>query len=101
MNVLCLGSEIVGPCVRAELITIFLAAPATTAGSVTPLDCKQHGQVEVAVSGGSRPAFLSRERFVHGGELQRMIDEDAVTGMASNPSNLQSATPRGASTTSR
>jgi transaldolase len=38
--------------------------------------------------------FLSRE-FVHGGELQRMIDEDAVTGMTSNPSIFQSAIAKG------
>src|SRR3954451_2843779 len=38
--------------------------------------------------------FLSRE-FVHGGELQRMIDEDAVTGLTSNPSIFQSAIAKG------
>ena len=38
--------------------------------------------------------FLSRE-FVHGGELQRMIDEDAVTGITSNPSIFQSAIAKG------
>src|SRR5262245_30400273 len=38
--------------------------------------------------------FLSRE-FVHGGELRRMIDEDAVTGITSNPSIFQSAIAKG------
>ena len=38
--------------------------------------------------------FLSRE-FVHGGELARMIDEDAVTGLTSNPSIFQSAIAKG------
>src|SRR4051794_10397193 len=38
--------------------------------------------------------FLSRE-FVHGGGLQRMIDEDAVTGLTSNPSIFQSAIAKG------
>ena len=39
--------------------------------------------------------FLSRE-FVHGGELERMIDEDAVTGITSNPTIFQQAISRGA-----
>jgi transaldolase len=34
--------------------------------------------------------FLSRE-FVHGGELERMIEEDAVTGITSNPTIFQQA----------
>ena len=34
--------------------------------------------------------LLSRD-FVHSGELQRMIDEDAVTGLTSNPSIFQKA----------
>jgi transaldolase len=38
--------------------------------------------------------FLSRE-FVHGGELARMVDEDAVTGLTSNPSIFQSAIAKG------
>jgi transaldolase len=38
--------------------------------------------------------FLSRE-FVHGGGLARMVDEDAVTGMTSNPSIFQSAIAKG------
>jgi transaldolase len=38
--------------------------------------------------------FLSRE-FVRGGELQRMIDEDAVTGLTSNPSIFQQAISKG------
>ena len=38
--------------------------------------------------------FLSRE-FVQGGELRRMIDEDAVTGLTSNPSIFQSAIAKG------
>jgi transaldolase len=42
--------------------------------------------------------YLSRE-FVrgttHGGELHRMIDEDAVTGITSNPSIFQSAIAKG------
>src|SRR4051794_30484352 len=38
--------------------------------------------------------FLSRG-FVRGGELQRMIDEDAVTGLTSNPSIFQQAISKG------
>src|SRR4051812_6379087 len=38
--------------------------------------------------------FLSRE-FVHGGELRRAIDEDAVTGITSNPSIFQQAIAKG------
>jgi transaldolase len=38
--------------------------------------------------------FLSRE-FVHGGELRRMVDEDAVTGITSNPTIFQQAISRG------
>src|SRR4249919_1475402 len=38
--------------------------------------------------------FLSRE-FVHGGELQRQVDEDAVTGITSNPSIFQQAIAKG------
>src|SRR3954454_21681244 len=38
--------------------------------------------------------FLSRG-FVHGGELARMIEEDAVTGLTSNPSIFQSAIAKG------
>src|SRR3954470_11393040 len=39
-------------------------------------------------------AFLSRG-FVHGGGLARMVDEDAVTGITSNPSIFQSAIAKG------
>jgi len=39
--------------------------------------------------------LLSRD-FVHSGELQRMIDEDAVTGLTSNPSIFQKAISGGA-----
>jgi transaldolase len=38
--------------------------------------------------------FLSRE-FVHGGRLERMLDEDAVTGLTSNPSIFQQAIAKG------
>src|SRR5262245_27127405 len=38
--------------------------------------------------------FLSR-KFVHGGELARMIDEDAVTGVTANRSIFRSATAKG------
>jgi transaldolase len=38
--------------------------------------------------------FLSRS-FVHGGELQRRIDDDAVTGITSNPTIFQQAIARG------
>src|SRR5829696_3741325 len=38
--------------------------------------------------------FLSRE-LVHGGELRRLIDEDAVTGITSNPTIFQQAISRG------
>jgi len=38
--------------------------------------------------------LLSRD-FVHSGELQRMIDEDAVTGLTSNPSIFQKAIASG------
>src|SRR3954470_3993429 len=39
-------------------------------------------------------AFLSRG-FVHGGGLARMVEEDAVTGLTSNPSIFQSAIAKG------
>ena len=38
--------------------------------------------------------FLSRE-FVHGGELERMVEEDAVTGITSNPTIFQQAIEKG------
>jgi transaldolase len=38
--------------------------------------------------------FLSRE-FVHGGELERMVEEDAVTGITSNPTIFQHAIEKG------
>jgi transaldolase len=38
--------------------------------------------------------FLSRE-FVHGGGLARMIEDDAVTGLTSNPSIFQQAIAKG------
>ena len=38
--------------------------------------------------------FLSRE-FVQSGELQRMVDEDAVTGITSNPTIFQQAIAKG------
>lgn len=38
--------------------------------------------------------LLSRD-FVHSGELQRMVDEDAVTGLTSNPSIFQKAISSG------
>jgi transaldolase len=38
--------------------------------------------------------FLSRE-FVHGGELARMVEEDAVTGITSNPTIFQQAIAKG------
>jgi transaldolase len=38
--------------------------------------------------------FLSRE-FVHSGELARMIEEDAVTGLTSNPTIFQQAIAKG------
>src|SRR5215471_5658313 len=37
---------------------------------------------------------LSRE-LVHGGELQRLVDEDAVTGVTSNPTIFQKAIAAG------
>jgi transaldolase len=39
---------------------------------------------------------LSRE-LVHGGELQRLVDEDAVTGVTSNPTIFQKALASGSS----
>ncbi len=39
--------------------------------------------------------YLSRA-FVHGGELRRVIDADAVTGITSNPTIFQQAISRGA-----
>src|SRR5688500_9012887 len=38
--------------------------------------------------------FLSRA-FVHDGELRRMLEEDAVTGITSNPSIFQQAIAKG------
>src|SRR5205823_9414095 len=103
MNVLCLGSEIIGPSLAADLVRTFLLASfdggeryvrrlekieamerVSQMPEKSPLQqLADHGQ-SVWID------FLSRQ-LLHSGELARMMRDDAVVGVTSNPTIFQKA----------
>ena len=105
MNVLCLGSEVVGAELAADLVRTFLGA--TFDGGeryvrrlqkiedlerTSMPDSRLH---QLSALGQSVWIdYLSRD-LLHTGELARMMDEDAVTGVTSNPTIFQKAISQG------
>ena len=103
MNVLCLGSEIVGPSVARELVAIFLAArfdggeryvarlEKVAADGEGDEAWRSRGFTRSPSAGNRSGSTTFRGELVHGGGLQRLVDEDAVTGVTSNPTIFQKA----------
>ena len=106
MNVLCLGSEVVGAELAADLVRIFLGATLRrrrTLRATTPEDrrsgkedlCLTHHSHRLSALGQSVWIdYLSRD-LLHSGRLAQMMDEDAVTGVTSNPTIFQKAISQG------
>ncbi len=106
MNVLCLGSEIVGPSLARDLIAAFLNAKfdggeryVARLRKVEELErMMKRGGVTPAGAGGTRPVRLDRQpraRGARGGQARRMMTKDAVTGVTSNPTIFQKAIAAG------
>ncbi len=104
MNVLCLGSEIIGASVAARARGGVPRGASSTAASATSRGWRRwrrwkgdegwvnRGSQQACRHGGSRSgSTCSRASSSTPGELQRMVDEDSVTGLTSNPSIFQKA----------
>ena len=106
MNVLCLGSEVVGPSLAADLVRAFLGATFIGSGDISSgsesgsdgkadgrwLKSKLHTLSERGQSVWID--YLSRD-MLEQGELARMMKEDAVVGVTSNPTIFQKAISHG------
>ena len=103
MNVLCLGSEVVGPSLARELVDAFLERDLQRRGALrgAPAEGRRDGKGDErwqshrcmsSTARGQSVWFdtLSRELIESGG-LKRMMDADAVTGVTSNPTIFQKA----------
>ena len=107
MNVLCLGSEVVGAELAAELVRVFLAARFDGGERyVRRLEKIEEMEKEKSIwlnrdcTNSSELGqsvwidFLSRE-LLQSGKLAQMMDEDAVVGVTSNPTIFQKAIAEG------
>ena len=107
MNVLCLGSEVVGPSLARELVDAFLGATfdggeryvarlEKVAEMEREMKRMAKSRLHELAERGQSVWFdtLSRD-LVHTGELKRMMDEDAVVGVTSNPTIFQKALSSG------
>ena len=106
MNVLCLGSEIVGPSLARDLVTTFLAAR-FDGGERYVKRLKQiedlKGRCPMPESNLHKLSalgqsvwidYLSRQ-MLQSGKLAKMMEEDAVVGVTSNPTIFQKAISEG------
>ena len=106
MNVLCLGSEVVGAELAADLVRVFLGATFRRRRALRATSRRRSRIWKGTPMGDSRLHqlsalgqsvwidYLSRD-LLHSGELARMMDEDAVTGVTSNPTIFQKAISQG------
>ena len=107
MNVLCLGSEVIGPSLASDLVTRLPRREVRRRRALRRetgegrrrwrRGCSMaESRLDKVAERGQSVWFdtLSRD-LVHSGELERMMKEDAVTGVTSNPTIFQKALSQG------
>ena len=114
MNVLCLGSEVVGPSLTGELVRTFLARRSSARAAIwhgwRRSRSSRSSSTAERETGGSMSQSRLHELSEHGvsvwidslsremletGELARLMAEDAVVGVTSNPTIFQKALSEG------
>ena len=108
MNVLCLGSEVIGPSLARSSSTAFLRRDLRRRRALRRAACERSKQMEKEMKHGKQSRLhelaargqsvwfdsLSRD-LVRTGELKQMMKDDAVIGVTSNPTIFQKALSEG------